>query len=157
MQLVKIHVHEKFGKNSEKKENTVFRINPGKAISFLELQTVGKVLSVFPNSEFFKISILFLEAYQNVLGFRSLLFLILQWQQIVLHFKISLAVSTAQTFQHCAFEMISKTKSDIMEVFSLPKLRPLHEAIGRFERMQCYIQAFHNLEKMSQINFLMSL
>lgn len=141
----------------KKKENTVFRINPGKAISFLELQTVGKVLSVFPNSEFFKISILFLEAYQNVLGFRSLLFLILQWQQIVLHFKISLAVSTAQTFQHCAFEMISKTKSDIMEVFSLPKLRPLHEAIGRFERMQCYIQAFHNLEKMSQINFLMSL
>lgn len=43
-------------------------------------------------------------------------------------------------------EIISRTKADIMDVFSLPKRRDLHEAVGRFKRVKCYIPAFHGLE-----------
>lgn len=41
MQLVKKPLNQKLGKLREREENTMFRINPGKAASFPELQTVS--------------------------------------------------------------------------------------------------------------------
>lgn len=61
-----------------------------------------------------------------------------------------------QTSQHCVFEseMISKTKADVMDVISLPELRDLHEAGGRFERTQCCVLTSDNLKEISQIHSL---
>lgn len=63
-------------------------------------------------------------------------------------FKNPPAASAIQTFQHCVYEseMIRKAKADVMNVFSLPKLRDLHEVVGRFGRIQCCIFTFHNLK-----------